>query len=578
MDKLNTYYKLSMLFLFCIGATTFVNAQSCLNFDGQNDQVEVPVAVSQAISSDFTLEAKINGLENNVGAATILSNRTSTNAGFHFFIHNYWGGSDHKMLSLRYNNTNWLFINNGDYNGKLLDGNCHHVAVSKIGGTISFYIDGILIGKRENQPDLDVTTNAPILIGADRTSTDYFSGSINDVRIWSVGRSQSEIISGINNDVSVDAEGLLGSWKLNDGDGQIVSDEKNMNPGLLGSVVDTETNDPSWGEECCSDTPVEEVNCLSFDGVDDQVSIPLEVGQALGSQDFTLEAQIQGNEADNSTGTILSNRASFNSGFTMFTHNYWGGSDHMMLTFRYNGVNWLFIDNGDYNGKLLDGDCHHVAITKIDGTLTFYIDGIIVGIRENQPDINLNSNMPIVVGRDGFSGDPFNGVINDVRIWSTGRSQQEILESIDNGVDPSTDGLLGYWEMREGSGQVLTDLTNQNDAQLGSLEGIDSNDPPWNNRCCGNGIILDINEIESKEDFVSIYPNPSSGAFYLEFNTTFVPNQYNYTIYDNMGRVMESKVLSSQHLNLDRLHTGNYFIKITDAKKIVSVSKLAIIK
>ena len=77
--------------------------------------MSIPIEVSQSLgTSDFTFEAMVNGLEDDVGHSTILSNRSGgINTGFHFAIHSYWGGSNHKMLMLRYNGVNWFHIDNG---------------------------------------------------------------------------------------------------------------------------------------------------------------------------------------------------------------------------------------------------------------------------------------------------------------------------------------------------------------------------------------------------------------------------------------------------------------------------------
>jgi hypothetical protein len=518
----------------------------------------------------------INGLESENTTSTILSNRTSTNTGITFFIHNYWGGSDHQMLSLRYNNTNWVFIDNGDFNGKLLDGDCHHVAVSKEGSLISFYIDGLLIGERPNQPAINIGTNSPIFIGNDGHSNDAFNGSINDVRIWNTARSASEIQEGIDNGVNPNENGLLGFWEMREGTGQSIVDATGQNDAVLGNSTASNSTDPSWGSECCDKPVIESNMCLAFDGENDYVAIPAIVGQSIGSGDFTLEAQISGLESENTTSTILSNRTSTNSGFTFFIHNYWGGSDHQMLSLRYNTTNWVFIDNGDFNGKLLDSDCHHVAVSKEGSLISFYIDGILIGERPNQPAIDLGTSSPVYIGNDGHSNDAFKGSINDVRIWNKARSISEIQDGIDNGIDIEDDGLIGYWEMREGSGQTIADATNQNDAVLGADSNQESTDPFWGNNCCGNGLILDIEDLESIKPTISLYPNPSSGDFTIDFKGVNIGNNYQYTLYDNMGRVIENNTLSSPYLDFKNIVPGHYFLQISNEQELIGVSKIII--
>ena len=49
-----------------------------------------------------------------------------------------------------------------------------------------------------------------------------------------------------------------------------------------------------------------------------------------------------------------------------------------MLAVQLNGVNKFLINNGTYNGSLLAGICHHVAVSRKSDTLYFYADGALI--------------------------------------------------------------------------------------------------------------------------------------------------------------------------------------------------------
>ena len=191
-------------------------------------------------------------------------------------------------------------------------------------------------------------------------------------------------------------------------------------------------------------------NCLFFDGSGEQVSIPATVDQSLGNNNFTFEMWINGHEGDMPNhGALLSNRTSINSGFYIGIHDYWNGSEHKMLVMRYNSNNFLYINNGNFNGKILDGTCHHIAIVRQGTALRFYVDGNLIGSNTVASNINISTANPILVGNDLASNAPFKGHISDVRIWNVARTETELQQGIANGVSPSTTGLLGYWEMNE---------------------------------------------------------------------------------------------------------------------------------
>jgi hypothetical protein len=76
-------------------------------------------------------------------------------------------------------------------------------------------------------------------LGAARRPGGYFNGVIDEVRIWNVARSQAEIRSTINAEVS-NAPGLVTRWGLNEGPGNTTIH------GVPGSIPGTLTNGPVW--------------------------------------------------------------------------------------------------------------------------------------------------------------------------------------------------------------------------------------------------------------------------------------------------------------------------------------------
>jgi len=75
----------------------------------------------------------------------------------------------------------------------------YHLAGTFDGTTQSFYINGRLIGSRTST----VTTFTSIYIGGDTSPTNYLSGSLDDLQLWGVARTQDEI----RNTISVPATG-----------------------------------------------------------------------------------------------------------------------------------------------------------------------------------------------------------------------------------------------------------------------------------------------------------------------------------------------------------------------------------
>ena len=123
----------------------------------------------------------------------------------------------------------------------------YHVAGTYDGVNIKIYVNGILQG----------TTPANIAIGNtgllnfgyhDMVGWEYYlDGSMGDVRIWSVARTESEIQADMYQELTGNESNLVGYWKFNEGSGQVVHDySNNGNNGQLGSTSGIDNDDPTW--------------------------------------------------------------------------------------------------------------------------------------------------------------------------------------------------------------------------------------------------------------------------------------------------------------------------------------------
>jgi hypothetical protein len=90
-------------------------------------------------------------------------------------------------------------------------------------------------------------TGEPIRVGTDGHRNQCFCGIIDEVRLWSVPRSQGEIKRDMHKKLSGDEPGLKGYWDFDEGQGQVVHDlSKNANNGKLGRLPFPDNSDPKW--------------------------------------------------------------------------------------------------------------------------------------------------------------------------------------------------------------------------------------------------------------------------------------------------------------------------------------------
>ncbi len=118
----------------------------------------------------------------------------------------------------------------------------HHVAVTYDGTTWALYLDGnvdgtLVVGRLPRSDSIQrfavaTTTNST---GAD---AGFFSGQIDEVRVWNVARSALDISTSRNRRITA-AQGLVGRWGLDEGAGGAVGDSTGANNGTL-------VNAPTW--------------------------------------------------------------------------------------------------------------------------------------------------------------------------------------------------------------------------------------------------------------------------------------------------------------------------------------------
>ncbi len=118
--------------------------------------------------------------------------------------------------------------------------------------------------------------------------------------------------------------------------------------------------------------------------------------------------------------------------------------------------------NEVFSGPIMNtNQWHHVAVVIDNNNMRLYIDGQQVasntytGTPVNANDMEIN-----IGGSPGFGGRNFHGIIDEVRIWNTARTQQEIADNNTEDLTGSESGLVTYFPMNEGVGTVTNDISS----------------------------------------------------------------------------------------------------------------------
>lgn len=113
----------------------------------------------------------------------------------------------------------------------------------------------------------------------------------------------------------------------------------------------------------------------------------------------------------------------------------------------------------------------HVALTYDAATTQWviYVNGKVQSSgKKNLGNLNIKGNgsdRDFLIGKSWDDNRWLEGYMSEVRVWNVVRTQQQIQDNIYN-VDPTTDGLVGYWKMDDNTtpGKVVDATGHGNDA------------------------------------------------------------------------------------------------------------------
>lgn len=130
----------------------------------------------------------------------------------------------------------------------------HHIALTYDYGVLKFYIDGDSIGTVSTNTNSVCDFETNLNIGRRELYDEFhFRGIIDEVRVWNVTRSTSEIQAAMNNYLTGSESGLVLYFNFNEGVGNSLTSPTGIN-GYLGESPDNDLRDPVWTLEAA---PVE---------------------------------------------------------------------------------------------------------------------------------------------------------------------------------------------------------------------------------------------------------------------------------------------------------------------------------
>ena len=344
-------------------------------FDGAGDYLTFP---QQTYSSDFTIELWVYQTDASGAYIPIVCSES---------------GAYNFPLILDYNGTGYIggYFQGGtpfgDTGVKVFEKNTWtHIAVSRSGSSIKYFVNGVLVLTLTGTPTLLVDK-----IGGYQASSYLLKGYISNLRITNTAVYTAAFTPPTAPLTAISGTSLLTNF---------------TNAGIFDNAMKNDLE--TIGNAQISTSVVKYgTGSMYFDGTGDYLTAPQSTLYDFGTGDFTVEFWTYMNATADTTFI-----SKFISGAYAWLVQYISGT----------GLRFYWGNNGTLDSFVVGSwspstsTWYHVAVTRASGTLRLFIDGTQVGTTTNSSSYTSVTNLSIGRNADAGGIQYLNGYIDDIRI------------------------------------------------------------------------------------------------------------------------------------------------------------------
>ncbi|MBM3403341.1 MAG: T9SS type A sorting domain-containing protein [Bacteroidetes bacterium] len=420
-----------------------IDPGNSLAFDGTNDYVALPALNFN--STSFTIEGWVrwDGLTSSWTRFFDFGNGQANN--------NFLVANPASTNSLRFDIYNGGTIQGFTVANILYAGEYYHLAAVANAGTMSLYVDGVLMGSLSGVTVQNVNRTLCYLGRSNWSGEGYFNGQMDEVRIWNTARTATQISNDMTNQLTGSETGLMAYYNFNQGTaggnnvGITILDDMTANnyDGTLYNFALTGSTS-NWIASNITQpvTMTPPGNALAFDGGWDYVQLP---AINLNSTSFTVEGWVN-------FGAQINNYVRF------FDLGNGQASNNLLVTRPPNSNDlWFDIYNGATQQHLVAssiipvGQYIHIAAVANSGTMYLYVNGELQGTLGSVTVQNINRTK-CYLGHSDWPGEAnFTGQMDEVSIWNVARTAAQIRSDMSNTLAGNESGLLAYYNFDEGT-------------------------------------------------------------------------------------------------------------------------------
>jgi hypothetical protein len=423
----------------------------------------------------------------------------------------------------------WIWF--GGESFPVTPGTWYHVAVVYDGHKQYLYRNGLLIFSRDKTNAGHIGSNGKkLLLGArgDNAPHNFFTGAMDDVRIWNLARSGAELRSNMTLRLKGDESSLRSYWHF---DGGIARDySPNGNDGILsGQLAIADSPIPAYAIVAGAGAKIDNVftetfvktrdaipcnqwnhvaavynesYALKFDGRSASVNCGNNASLNIGG-DLTIEAFLRVDDLSQPRSIVTRGQRDVPYAFYISPrgnlvfyfedadgnrHTFFSSDAQRLTAGQFYRVAVTRKQESETKEKtvtqVINGESFEVKIPEVEKwtDVNFHV-GRLVGAdyqivqtgkqRYDGPEAEGNSEELLIGGALSGHNFPFQGVISEVRVWSLPRNHREIGQPIQG----AESGLVSWWRFEENEGYAAEDAVGTNHGVINNAKWLKNPDP-----------------------------------------------------------------------------------------------------
>lgn len=340
----------------------------------------------------------------------------------------------------------------------VIDNKWHYAALVKNGNNTYLYIDGVL--RANSSGSWGEISNSQFIVGAHSTSSGFFNGFLDEVKIYPYARTAAQIKTDYNagkahaaaakgvavqlgsSNKSSDAfsNGLVGYWKMDEASwsgsaGEVIDSSGNGNHGVGVGTTKPTTGAGKFG------------NGGVFDGISQYVDAGSNSSLAIPNT-ITISTWVNPSDVSVCTGATKCDIVARNN-----AANYLLEAESSGYRFALN-ADWGNADLRNVGGAPSINTWTHVVATYDGTTMKIYLNGTLAGSKNIATTINTSSGS-FMIGRGSGTTYLFKGKLDETRVYNRALSPAEVRQLYEWAPGP-----VGYWDFENTSiGSSVPDVS-----------------------------------------------------------------------------------------------------------------------